>query len=492
VRIWGLGVDELHRAFWASHGVSVAVLGDGRAPDPDADLFLLVEPGQFVAFDLRSIAESLLWSRAGLISVAIRDETPGGYRESVVLDAAGRVVRVERHYGGESGIIGEILLARRIDDARAWSEASTVESAEARMRAARHRESATCPGKRYVANDRESAAAFLRDIVRRWSHPDRVLVGVSQIDDGVFARTGAVRRDGDRFVGPLWIGDRDPDGVRPLVAIGPGFVADEVAESAVPASLSPIREIFSPKSERGIRWRPGRGGLYAPAKRLIDIVFASVALALASPVLLCCAIAVVVDDGFPVFFGHVRQKQGGTTFRCWKLRTMRRDAEARLAEYQRQNLCDGPQVLIRDDPRITRIGRLLRKFQLDEFPQFWNVILGDMSIVGPRPSPEKENQFCPAWREIRLSVRPGVTGLWQVMRTRAPGLDFQEWIKYDIEYVERMSPWLDAWIVWQTVVNILRDLRKGAAQPGGEPGARLGVLPGAQQEGRPERQENTT
>ncbi|MFM7134478.1 MAG: sugar transferase, partial [Planctomycetota bacterium] len=194
----------------------------------------------------------------------------------------------------------------------------------------------------------------------------------------------------------------------------------------------------------------------------------------------------------PIFFGHVRQKQGGATFRCWKLRTMRRDAEARLAEYQRQNLCDGPQVLIRDDPRITRIGKLLRKFQLDEFPQFWNVILGDMSIVGPRPSPEKENQFCPAWREIRLSVRPGVTGLWQVMRTRAPGRDFQEWIKYDIEYVERMSPWLDAWIVWQTVVNILRDLRKGAAQPGGEPGARLGVPPGAQQDGRPERQENTT
>ena len=134
---------------------------------------------------------------------------------------------------------------------------------------------------------------------------------------------------------------------------------------------------------------------------------------------------------------------------------MRRDAEARVAELRMQNLCDGPQVFIKDDPRVTRIGKVLRALQLDELPQFWNVLLGEMSLVGPRPSPDKENQFCPAWREMRLSVRPGITGLWQVMRTREPGKDFQEWIRYDIDYVRRMGPWLDARIVVLTAWNIL-------------------------------------
>ncbi|MEC8818795.1 MAG: sugar transferase, partial [Planctomycetota bacterium] len=90
-------------------------------------------------------------------------------------------------------------------------------------------------------------------------------------------------------------------------------------------------------------------------------------------------------------------------------------------------------------------------FHLDELPQFWNVLTGDMSLVGPRPSPDKENQFCPAWREARLSVRPGITGLWQVERTRAPGLDFQEWIRYDIEYVNKASLLLDAKICIKTI-----------------------------------------
>ena len=114
-----------------------------------------------------------------------------------------------------------------------------------------------------------------------------------------------------------------------------------------------------------------------------------------------------------------------------------------------------------NDPRLTRVGRFLRKYNLDEFPQFWNVLWGDMSIVGPRPSPHNENQYCPAWRETRLSVRPGITGLWQIKRTRKAGNDFQEWIKYDIEYVETRTWWLDMVIIWKTIMTIVR---KGTRQ----------------------------
>ncbi len=134
---------------------------------------------------------------------------------------------------------------------------------------------------------------------------------------------------------------------------------------------------------------------------------------------------------------------------------MRRDAESMVAELQALNKADGPQVFIENDPRVTRIGRMLRKTQIDELPQLWNVIRGDMSFVGPRPSPERENQFCPAWREMRLSVRPGITGLWQLRRTRTPGEDFQEWIKYDVEYVRTASTLLDLKVVFLTAFQIL-------------------------------------
>ncbi len=118
---------------------------------------------------------------------------------------------------------------------------------------------------------------------------------------------------------------------------------------------------------------------------------------------------------------------------------------------------DGPQFKIAEDPRISTAGRFLRDTFLDEIPQFLNVLLGQMSVIGPRPSPESENTLCPWWRDARLSVRPGITGLWQVCRTRQPGKDFQEWIHYDTEYVRNLSLRMDLWIFWQTVKKIARD-----------------------------------
>jgi lipopolysaccharide/colanic/teichoic acid biosynthesis glycosyltransferase len=141
---------------------------------------------------------------------------------------------------------------------------------------------------------------------------------------------------------------------------------------------------------------------------------------------------------------------------------MVRDAE-RIARQLDQNVCDGPQVYIQNDPRVTKAGRILRSTNLDELPQFWNVLMGQMSLVGPRPSPDDENQYCPAWRDLRLSVRPGITGLWQLERTREPGEDFQEWIKYDIQYVQRASFKLDMIILLRTAQMML--LRRSVGAP---------------------------
>jgi len=109
-----------------------------------------------------------------------------------------------------------------------------------------------------------------------------------------------------------------------------------------------------------------------------------------------------------------------------------------------------------NDPRIYPAGRWFRKLSIDEFPQFINVLFGDMSVVGPRPSPDRENQMCPAWREARLSVRPGITGLWQVSRKREVETDFQEWIYYDVQYVKKQSLWLDIKILFKTIRVMLQ------------------------------------
>jgi len=190
-------------------------------------------------------------------------------------------------------------------------------------------------------------------------------------------------------------------------------------------------------------------------KRGFDIVFSLGVLIVTLPLYPLIAMAIMIEDGWPVFFAHTRQTMHGRPFPCLKFRSMCEEAERIKQEIIEKNEVDGPQFFVEDDPRVSRVGGVLRRYQLDELPQFFNVLLGQMSVVGPRPSPDKENQYCPAWREMRLGVRPGVTGLWQVKRTREPETDFQEWIRYDLEYVQHQSWRMDIWIIIQTIKRMI-------------------------------------
>jgi lipopolysaccharide/colanic/teichoic acid biosynthesis glycosyltransferase len=185
-------------------------------------------------------------------------------------------------------------------------------------------------------------------------------------------------------------------------------------------------------------------------KRIADIIIATIVLVVFAPILPIVALAVKLDSKGPVFFKDMRQGLHGKPFACLKFRTMLVGADAMQEKLRALNEADGPQFVISDDPRRSRVGRFLRETYIDEIPQFLSILLGHMSVVGPRPSPESENVLCPFWRDARLSVRPGLTGLWQVCRTRQPMKDFQEWIHYDIEYVRNLSMGLDLWICWQT------------------------------------------
>jgi len=190
-------------------------------------------------------------------------------------------------------------------------------------------------------------------------------------------------------------------------------------------------------------------------KRILDIVFALIVLALFAPIMPFVALAVKVTSPGPVFYKDKRQGRCGKMFDCLKFRTMRTGSDKIHEKLRVASQVDGPQFKIDNDPRITTVGMFLRNTFIDEIPQFLNVLFGQMSVVGPRPSPESENTLCPSWRDARLSVRPGITGLWQVSRTRKPEQDFQEWIHYDTKYVRNLSLGMDLRICALTIKRIV-------------------------------------
>jgi lipopolysaccharide/colanic/teichoic acid biosynthesis glycosyltransferase len=199
----------------------------------------------------------------------------------------------------------------------------------------------------------------------------------------------------------------------------------------------------------------------ALVKRLLDVTIASLLLVLGLPLLAFIGCAVWVDSGAPVMFRARRLGRDGRVFTMYKFRTMVRDAPALLTEYAHLNLGVG-MVKIPNDPRVTRTGRWLRAYSLDELPQLWNVIRGDMSLVGPRPHDVGELSLADSAHRLRLSVRPGVTGLWQVAARDDPHLSTR--VHHDLSYVENWSLLIDAKIVLRTIPVVLKGCGDRIAQ----------------------------
>jgi lipopolysaccharide/colanic/teichoic acid biosynthesis glycosyltransferase len=193
-------------------------------------------------------------------------------------------------------------------------------------------------------------------------------------------------------------------------------------------------------------------------KRAIDVVGSAMALVVFSPVLLLAAIAIKLSSSGPVFFAQRRHGLGGLPFTIYKLRTMCVDAEAQKAALRALSEQDGPAFKLKKDPRVTRVGSFLRKTSIDELPQLFNVLLGDMSLVGPRPLPCGESEGCVPWQQRRLDVTPGLTCIWQV-RGRSK-VTFDEWVRMDVQYIRSRSLVTDVGLIAQTLPAVV--LRKGA------------------------------
>lgn len=189
-------------------------------------------------------------------------------------------------------------------------------------------------------------------------------------------------------------------------------------------------------------------------KSIVDKVGAAVGIILFSPIMLITVLSIKIEDGGPIFFKQIRSGVNGKQFHLFKFRTMCVNAEAKKEQLEKLNEMSGPVFKITNDPRVTKVGHLLRKTSMDELPQFFNVLLGEMSLVGPRPPLPKEVAQYDQWQHRRLSVKPGVTCTWQVNGRN--NIDFEDWMKLDLDYIDNWSLWNDTKIIAKTIPAILK------------------------------------
>jgi len=201
------------------------------------------------------------------------------------------------------------------------------------------------------------------------------------------------------------------------------------------------------------------GAFQLAIKRLIDVLAATGGLVLLAPLFFLIGVLVAIDSGVPILYPWKVVGRHGRYFTGYKFRTMVPDAEALQAALADRNEMSGPVFKMREDPRVTRVGKVLRKYSLDELPQLWSVLIGDMSLVGPRPPLQTEWVRFEPWQRRKLAVTPGITGLWQVSG-RAEISEFADWVQMDIEYIERWSLALDVEILWRSVRAVIS--RRGA------------------------------
>ena len=193
--------------------------------------------------------------------------------------------------------------------------------------------------------------------------------------------------------------------------------------------------------------------MYPFVKRAFDIVGAFAGLALAAPLMAVVALAIKLTSRGPVLFSQVRCGRAGRLFRLYKFRSMTEEAEEVRASLANANEVSGPVFKIRGDPRITPIGRFIRKYSIDELPQLLNVLQGDMALVGPRPPIPTEVEHYEPWQLRRLEAKPGLTCIWQV--SGRSDIGFEDWVRMDIEYIDTMSFWLDLKLLLRTVPAVI-------------------------------------
>lgn len=340
-------------------------------------------------------------------------------------------------------------------------------------------------------------AFFIWWYFRRPGASEDLNVDVLIIGSGIRARTFADQLGREHDFGVNIVGFLDPQGksagrratdsilghTDDISTVLRNHVVEEVIIAVPRSMLGDVSAIIDACQEEGVRlrymadfydFRSARIGLtmvgnvpllsFEPvaraesallAKRIFDLVVVLAALPVLLPIFIATAIAIRLDSKGPIVFTQDRVGLHKKKFKMFKFRSMVEDAEARMAEVEHLNEADGPNFKIKEDPRITRVGRFLRKTSIDELPQLINVLIGDMSLVGPRPMSRRDvDLFDRGIQRKRFSVLPGITCIWQI--SGRSDISFDDWLRLDLEYIEKWSFWLDLKILFKTVPTVLR------------------------------------
>lgn len=248
-----------------------------------------------------------------------------------------------------------------------------------------------------------------------------------------------------------------PDGESPSLSDSPRDRLQNTQEesSATAVLIRSVTQTASEPFEPHVSYAvydmppPPRPRIRMGIKRAVDLVGATTGMVLLGPVLAVAMVLIRREDGGPALFKQTREGMDGKPFTIYKLRSMVVDAERRQDELRSQSHRDGPAFKINRDPRITAVGHILRRTCIDELPQLWNVIKGDMSLVGPRPLPWHESRQCKHWHRRRLELRPGLTCYWQINKGAIESFD--DWMRLDLRYVDRFNLWEDVRLIFQTI-----------------------------------------
>lgn len=464
------------------------------------DSVLIIDPVLFpeAGLDLESLAREVA-NRRMPTHVVPQGEGDGVVRERIIMDGRQRIRRIQRYYAGVTDLNGSGVVASWVPavSLRPLYDLSRYSPTEIRQQLSQHHLPASDLALHVETFDLRDESEFLRlsESALQGNVPGFVVgLGMRNLADDIWVARDARIDASARLYGPIVLGAgsfiaHDAVVVGPVVignrcGIEDGaFVNNAVVHSdvTVPAgavvhdrvittniAVEPVA--FRPTGGAGARRRgldtsiDGANGTTKPStaartahaivKRALDVTVASIGLIAFAPLMLLTAILIKATSRGTVLFAHVREGKDGREFKCWKFRTMAPDAHARQRALYKQNEVDGPQFNLARDPRITPVGHYLRRSNIDELPQLFNVLRGDMSLIGPRPSPFRENQICVPWRQARLSVRPGITGLWQVCRNERAAGDFHQWIHFDMMYVQNLSVWLDLKILAATIFTL--------------------------------------
>ncbi|MGD0541957.1 MAG: sugar transferase, partial [Tepidisphaeraceae bacterium] len=388
--IWGLDPVALHHRYWAAHGVQVVRQGEPSEIVKHAELYLLTDPRSLVLFRMISVIDVLNWLKPQALFLRLHDGRERGYREKVITDGNNHFVRFQRLYlGSEDLRLARAVLTPDREVAQLWQSSPNPLSSWRRLRRnlrRSERSTLSIDGSVFDRSIDREIAMFLRDLTKAWQHPDSTISRAKIFEPRVWKDPQTSIHPEARFVGPVWVGaGRQIDGGTTVV--GPAIIWDD------PQARPPMEEIqwltIEPRDipqEASVKDATALNRIF---KRAFDVVFSLGVLLLTLWIYPIIMLAIWLDDGRPWFFTHERETLGGREFPCIKFRSMRKDAEELKAQLQSQNQADGPQFYIEKDPRLTSVGKLLRRYNLDELPQFLNVLVGHMSVVGPRPSPRK-------------------------------------------------------------------------------------------------------